>query len=166
MYLRLSPSQSWDAIAPALLDDLAQLTKANSIEGNKRDNVTVIYSPWSNLLKDGSMAVGQVGFRSDRLVRRVHVRQRENAVVNRLNKTRTEVAGPDLRAEREAHDEEKRKVERMGAQEKKAEEARVARERAEKKWQKDHAYDEVFTEEALEASSNQDRKAEDLEDFM
>ena len=31
-------------------------------KGNKRDNVTVIYTPWSNLKKDGSMAVGQVGF--------------------------------------------------------------------------------------------------------
>lgn len=31
--------------------------------GNKKDNVTVIYTPWSNLKKDGSMAVGQVGFK-------------------------------------------------------------------------------------------------------
>jgi hypothetical protein len=37
--------------------------------GNKKDNVTVIYTPWSNLKKDGSMAVGQVGFKDPRKVR-------------------------------------------------------------------------------------------------
>ena len=48
--------------------DCAQLTKANSIEGNKKDNVTIVYTPWSNLKKDGSMAVGQVGFKDQRKV--------------------------------------------------------------------------------------------------
>jgi hypothetical protein len=51
-----------------LLTDCAQLTKANSIEGNKKDNVTIVYTPWSNLKKDGSMAVGQVGFKDQRKV--------------------------------------------------------------------------------------------------
>ena len=51
-----------------LLIDCAQLTKANSIEGNKKDNVTIVYTPWSNLKKDGSMAVGQVGFKDQRKV--------------------------------------------------------------------------------------------------
>jgi len=60
--------QTWDAITEPLLVDCAQLTKANSIEGNKKDNVTVIYTPWSNLKKDGSMAVGQVGFRDQKKV--------------------------------------------------------------------------------------------------
>lgn len=36
--------------------------------GNKKDNVTVIYTPWSNLKKDGSMAVGQVGFHNQKMV--------------------------------------------------------------------------------------------------
>lgn len=51
-----------------LLVDCAQLTKANSIEGNKKDNITIVYTPWSNLKKDGSMAVGQVGFKDQRKV--------------------------------------------------------------------------------------------------
>ena len=37
-------------------------TMLTGTSGNKKDNVTVIYTPWSNLHKDGSMAVGQVGF--------------------------------------------------------------------------------------------------------
>lgn len=39
--------------------------------GNKKDNVTVIYTPWANLKKDGSMAVGQVSFKDPRKVRRL-----------------------------------------------------------------------------------------------
>ncbi|KAK1242419.1 hypothetical protein MKX07_000405 [Trichoderma sp. CBMAI-0711] len=34
--------------------------------GNKKDNVTIIYTPWSNLKKDGSMDVGQVSFHDPR----------------------------------------------------------------------------------------------------
>lgn len=34
--------------------------------GNKKDNVTIIYTPWSNLKKDGSMDVGQVSFHDQR----------------------------------------------------------------------------------------------------
>lgn len=48
----------------------------------------------------------------------------------------------------------------------KKEEARVAQERKEKKWQKDHAYDELFTEENMAAASNQDRGADWEDDFM
>jgi hypothetical protein len=36
--------------------------------GNKKDNVTIIYTPWSNLKKDGSMAVGQVSFKDNKKV--------------------------------------------------------------------------------------------------
>lgn len=87
-------------MAPELLTDCAQLTKANSIEGNKKDNVTIIYTPWSNLRKDGSMAAGQVAFKSEKLVKKIHVPQRENPIVNRLNKTRVEKF-PDLRTEKD-----------------------------------------------------------------
>jgi len=81
---------TWDAIPETLLTDCAQLVKANSIEGNKKDNLTVIYTPADNLKKTGDMAVGQVSFHSDKKVKRVHVPKRENAIVNRLNKTKIE----------------------------------------------------------------------------
>src|SRR5579859_4643887 len=86
--------------------------------GNKKDNVTVIYTPWSNLKKDGSMAVGQVGFKDPRKVsevvwgrrdvilisqiqvKKILVPQRENPLVNRLNKTKIEKF-PDLALEKE-----------------------------------------------------------------
>lgn len=105
-------------IPTGLLDDLAQLVKANSIEGNKKDNQQIIYTPWSNIKKTGDLAVGTVTFHNERKVsghahrtltvsswalmnagwettlagqvRRHFVKTRENAIVNRLNKTRRE----------------------------------------------------------------------------
>ncbi|EXF85988.1 hypothetical protein CFIO01_05923 [Colletotrichum fioriniae PJ7] len=156
---------TWDAIPQPLLTDLAQLTKANSIEGNKKDNITIIYTPWSNLKKDGSMAVGQVSFKDPRKVKKVLVAQRENPIVNRLNKTKVEKK-PDLQQERDDRLKELRKRDQASTLERKREEARVMQERKEKKWQKDHAYDDIFTEENMEATSNQNRDENWEDDFM
>ncbi|KAI5809638.1 hypothetical protein DFH27DRAFT_535634 [Peziza echinospora] len=165
IYLRLKPGQSWENIDKLLLNDLAQLTKANSIEGNKKDNVTIIYTPWSNLKKDGAMAVGQVGFKDQRKVKRVLCETRINAIVNRLNKTEVEKT-VDLAEEKASMEKEKRANARKVQLERAKEEARVARERKEKAWQKDHAYDEIFAEDLVEESSNQDRPADYYDDFM
>lgn len=48
----------------------------------------------------------------------------------------------------------------------KKEEARIMQERKEKKWQKEHAYDELFHEEDIEEANNQDRGEDFLDDFM
>ena len=49
VYMRLPSDLAWDAIPQPALYDCAQLVKANSIQGNKKDNIIVIYTPWSNL---------------------------------------------------------------------------------------------------------------------
>ncbi|KAI9819415.1 MAG: hypothetical protein M1832_003978 [Thelocarpon impressellum] len=165
VYLRMNEGDSWDNIPPALLQDCAQLTKANSIEGNKKDNLTVIYTPWANLRKDGSMAVGQVSFTDPKKVMKVLVGQRENAVVNRLNKTKVE-RFPDLRQEKEARLRELRRRDQAARDKRRKEEAQVARERRDLAWQKDHAYDELFTEENMAHSNNHDRPEDFLDDFM
>jgi hypothetical protein len=46
------------------------------------------------------------------------------------------------------------------------EEARIAKERKELAWRRDHAYDDVMTDEHLEESSNQNRDENFLDDFM
>ncbi|PPJ61319.1 hypothetical protein CBER1_05084 [Cercospora berteroae] len=161
VYLRMRDGEIWDRIPEDLLNDCAQLTKANSIEGNKKDNITVIYTPWSNLKKSGNMATGQVGFHNNKLVKRVYVEKRENAIVNRLNKTKVEKY-PDLRQEKADRENEERKKERIAAQAKKKEEARLAEERKQLKWQKEHMYDDVHTEDQMR--SNEDGFDED--DFM
>ncbi|KAM0482489.1 hypothetical protein ACHAPX_003007 [Trichoderma viride] len=157
IYLRMQPGQTWDGLPQELVMDLAQLTKANSIEGNKKDNVTVIYTPWANLKKDGSMDVGQV--------KRILVPNRENPIVNRLNKTKVEKK-PDLQAEKDDMLKRLRAKDQAAQQIKRKEEQRQAQEWKEKKWQKDHAYDSIFTEENMAASSNQDRAEDWEDDFM
>jgi hypothetical protein len=66
--------------------DCAQLVKANSIEGNKKSRVKVVYTMWSNLKKRPSMDVGQVGFHEEKACKYTTVDERENAVINRLMK--------------------------------------------------------------------------------
>lgn len=51
-----------DDIPASVLEDAAQLVKANSIQGNKMNNIDVVYTMWSNLKKTAGMEVGQVGF--------------------------------------------------------------------------------------------------------
>ncbi|XP_047315390.1 coiled-coil domain-containing protein 25-like [Impatiens glandulifera] len=101
VYLRLNKGQTMDDISEGLLEDCAQLVKANSIQGNKVNNVDIVYTPWQNLKKTASMDVGQVGFHNPKMVRTIRVEKRINDVVNRLNKTKVE-RKPDLKAEVEA----------------------------------------------------------------
>lgn len=116
-------------------------------------------------MKDGSMATGQVSFHNPKMVKKVLVKVRENAIVNRLNKTRVEKF-PDLMAEKEEYLKKQRKEERRLREEKKSQEKLEKRQREQLKWQKDHAYDELFSEENLQQSSNQDRDPDFLDDFM
>ncbi|KAG2623809.1 hypothetical protein PVAP13_3KG081435 [Panicum virgatum] len=92
VYVRLNKGQTMDDMSEGLLEDCAQLVKANSIQ---------VYTPWYNLKKTPSMDVGQVGFHNPKLVRTIKVEKRINEIVNRLNKTKVEQK-PDLKAEREA----------------------------------------------------------------
>jgi len=119
--------QTIDDIPSAVLEDAAQLVKANSIEGNKMNDVDVVYTMWSNLKKTQGMEIGQVGFHKDKDVRKIHVAKRVNTIVNRLNKTkRSEQV--NFSAEREQRDrnerEDKKKLLRDQKEKEKAEEKR------------------------------------------
>jgi hypothetical protein len=63
------------------------------------------------------MAVGQVSFKDPRKVKRFLIAQRENPIVNRLNKTRVENTQPDLQQEKEDHLRELRKKDQAARQE-------------------------------------------------
>ncbi|KAJ7162917.1 cytoplasmic protein [Mycena filopes] len=169
VYLRLPAdgSMAWDAIPEALLTDCAQLVKANSIEGNKKDNLTIIYTPADNLKKTGDMAVGQVSFHSDKKVKRVHVPQRENAIVNRLNKTKVERV---VDHEQDRVDRLKREAaaRRAAASEKKKADMELARAREAEKAAR--SYDSLFSgdlEEEEEGDGSRKKSVRELEeDFM
>nr|CAD7393416.1 unnamed protein product [Timema cristinae] len=101
VYLRLLPGQTIHDIPKEVLDDAAQLVKANSIQGNKMNDIDVVYTMWSNLKKTDGMEAGQVY--------KMRVAKRINEIVNRLNKTKRE-GQPDLQAEREEHDRKEREI--------------------------------------------------------
>uniref|UniRef100_A0A0K8TNB0 Coiled-coil domain-containing protein 25 n=1 Tax=Tabanus bromius TaxID=304241 RepID=A0A0K8TNB0_TABBR len=127
VYLRLKPDQTIDDVPAAVIEDAAQLVKANSITGNKMNNIDVVYTMWENLKKTPGMEVGQVSFHRDKDVRKIRVEKRMNEIVNRLNKTKVE-AHPDFRAEREKRDhaerEDKKKMQRLIKEKEKEEEKR------------------------------------------
>eukprot|EP00249_Psilotum_nudum_P021570 c28157_g1_i1 orf=388-1035(-) len=128
VYLRLQKGETMDSIPPEILEDCAQLVKANSIQGNKLNNLDVVYTPWTNLKKTPSMDVGQVGFHNSKLVRTTRVEKRINEIVNRLNKTKIE-RRPDLKAEKEQYNAAERSERKAQLREKKR---REEMERAEK----------------------------------
>eukprot|EP00246_Nothoceros_aenigmaticus_P001154 TRINITY_DN1152_c0_g1_i1.p1 TRINITY_DN1152_c0_g1~~TRINITY_DN1152_c0_g1_i1.p1 ORF type:complete len:216 (+),score=52.82 TRINITY_DN1152_c0_g1_i1:54-701(+) len=131
VYLRLHKGQTMETISAELLEDCAQLVKANSIQGNKLNNLDVVYTPWYNLKKTPSMDVGQVGYHNSKLVRTLRVEKRANDIVNRLNKTKVERT-PDLKAEREAYNAAERAERKAQTREKKRREEleRLEKERA------------------------------------
>ncbi|XP_031833298.1 coiled-coil domain-containing protein 25 [Nomia melanderi] len=161
VYLRLQFGQTIDDIPSIVLNDAAQLVKANSIEGNKINDVDVVYTMWSNLKKTQGMEVGQVAFHKDKDVRKIHVSKRINTVINRLVKTkRSEQV--NFRAEREQRDKNEREDKKRLMREQKE------REKAEEKRKKEEAeirsYNSLFNTSNM--ISNTENSGYDSDDFM
>ncbi|XP_046403540.1 coiled-coil domain-containing protein 25 [Ischnura elegans] len=161
VYLRLNKGQTLDDVPTSVIEDAAQLVKANSINGNKMNDVDVVYTMWSNLKKTEGMEVGQVGFHKDREVRKIRVAKRSNEIVNRLNKTKTE-RQPDLRGEREERDRKERESERRLQREKREREKEEERRREEEA--KIRSYSTLMDPGNM--TSNQDASGYDSDDFM
>lgn len=161
VYLRLESGQNLDDIPSAVLDDCAQLVKANSIQGNKVNNLEVVYTMWANLKKTASMDVGQVGFHSEKAVRKIRVEKRINEVINRLNKTKVIKDNVDFRSLREERDRKEREDKKAIEREKKKLEKEKEKEREE--LAKLRSYEGVMSEEKMK--SNKDYQSDD-DDFM
>lgn len=82
--------QTIDDIPSAVIEDAAQLVKANSITGSKMNNIDVVYTMWENLKKTPGMEAGQVSFHREKDVRKIRIEKKVNEIINRLNKTKTE----------------------------------------------------------------------------
>ena len=54
--------QTLDDVSMSVIEDAAQLVKYNSIQGNKMNDIDVVYTMWSNLHKTEGMEVGQVNY--------------------------------------------------------------------------------------------------------
>ena len=89
VYLRLNKNEKLEDINPEIIQKCGQLVKANSIEGCKLKEVTVIYTRWRNLLKTNDMVAGAVSFHDRLKVKRIKI-EKNNTIVNKINKTKTE----------------------------------------------------------------------------
>lgn len=169
VYVQLSQEEQLQNFADlkldeSLLEQVAQLTKANSIKGLKMNNVSIIYTTVDNLRSDGSTEDGTVTFINPQKVKRIHVAKKENSIINRLNKTKQDVEISTFVQEQEALLREwarsKKEKERGEAQREKEE--AVARMHAAK--MKKDPYGDLYTEENLRASSNEFRNENWVED--
>ncbi|KAH9445235.1 hypothetical protein Pst134EA_031557 [Puccinia striiformis f. sp. tritici] len=136
-------------------------------EGNKRDNLTIIFTPASNLKKTGDMATGQVSFHSDKIVKRVHVSTRVNGIINRLNKTKIEKTIVDLEQEKIEHEKELNRLKRSIAAQRAKEEQEVQAQR--KAELEARSYDKLFAQLDTEDYRDKGEKVEGFDsddDFM
>ena len=125
VYVRLPYGEDMDQLTDEMIEECCQLVKANSIEGSKLNDVKVVYTPWSNLKKTGAMDVGQVGYHNDKLQRFFTVRKKNNATLNKLEKTRVE-KDENFRDLREERDRRVNQIEREKMMLKREEEKREA----------------------------------------
>ncbi|CAL6013656.1 Conserved_hypothetical protein [Hexamita inflata] len=109
IYLRTLNQFTLDNLPKDLIEEAAQITKENSIEGCKLNNVCIIYTPAQNLLKDGSMDTGTVSFHQDKLVKRYHCAERDKEYVKWVEKNKIEDKSANLQQEKLDHEVEERK---------------------------------------------------------
>lgn len=157
---------------PQVLEECVQLVKANSIEGCKQNKVAVVYTPWENLRKTGSMAVGQVGFRDQKKVISVPHVEKDREVINRLNKTKVveDKSESDFQSEREEFDRMVLALKREKARQDAKEQQRVKAELVQAKHERD--YERIFEKgkqnmvEGFEATEDAKAAVAFEEDFM
>lgn len=162
VYLRLREGESIDNIPSSLLDDCCQLVKANSIQGNKQNNVDIVYTPWSNLKKTASMDVGQVSFHDEKEVRKAKVEKRINAIINRLEKTKVIIEKVDFRLEREQRDRKERTKQHQSIKEQKQKEKEEQKRKEEHK--RIQSYETVMKPDKMTSNKNVGSNIDD--DFM
>ena len=157
-----------DHLPPGALEDLCQLTKANSIEGCKV-TCDIVYTAWENLHKRGDMDTGTIGFKDQKKVIKVQGVERIKEISNRIEKTKTEEF-PDFAAVKAQHmhelqAEKKKKAKQL---------AKVKRQEAEAARQEKDArdYKHVMQAEKMTTNAEMDgtvdtsAAAEFEEDFM
>ena len=159
--MKKKKDQTIDDIPQAVLDDAAQLVKANSITGNKTNNIEVVYTMWSNLRKTANMEVGQVDFHNDKQVRKLKVAKRVNEIVNRLNKTKKELY-PDLEQERKERDREEHARKKQLLRVERNKKLQVDKDKREK--EKLKCYESLMSVEKMSLNTNKDGNESD--DFM
>jgi len=165
VYLRLKKGMTLENIPEEALVDCSQLVKANSIQASKLTNIIVVYTMFGNLKKTQGMDIGQVGFYSEKEVRRISVEKKLIEVVKRLEKTEVE-RNPNLREEKEKRDQNEKAAKKVEQKEKVKEAMRL--EEAKIKEAEIKNYSSVMVEANMKSNREMEKQnARDYEDnFM
>lgn len=168
VYLRLDEGQKLDELPEATITECAQLVKANSIEGCKLKEVEVVYTRWKNLHKTSSMEVGAIGFHDRSKIRKMIV-VKDNAIVNRISKTKEE-RFPNLEEEQLQRAQERRAAAKDEKRRQMFDEKIIKREREVQA--KLRSYDSIMKPEKMKSVSKYGSSADDSasraaeDDFM
>lgn len=130
--------------------------------------VDVVYTPWQNLHKRSNMEIGQIGFHDQNQVVKVRGVTRERDIIKRIEKTKTE-AYPDLRAQRQARDDEVRANQKARQREARKQQRIV--EEQKRKEAEECSYDRLFSKVTADAdlpkaTADDSAAIEVEEDFM
>eukprot|EP00299_Pterocystis_sp_00344_P007481 c2446_g1_i1.p1 GENE.c2446_g1_i1~~c2446_g1_i1.p1 ORF type:complete len:208 (-),score=46.81 c2446_g1_i1:11-634(-) len=161
VYLRMPRGMEMKDIPNEVIQEACQLVKANSIEGCKKDDVNVVYTPWGNLRKTAGMDVGQVGFKSEKDVVTVHKVEKNNDILRKLKKSKRE-AEPNLPEEKQQRDDSEKQIKRKIAEEERRREKAELNKRKEEA--RERSYDLILVPELM--TSNKDVKEDDDDSFM
>ena len=105
VYLRLPNTiQDYSEIPDEIIQECAQLTKANSIAGCKKASCGINYTWARNLKKTIGMETGAVTFHNQSIVKRISI-NKDKEMIKRIMKTKTE-AYPNLEEQLNDHNEE------------------------------------------------------------
>lgn len=96
-----------NSVPEAIINEMCQLTKANSIEGCKLAKCDIVYTPFLNLKKEERMDTGQVGFKDEACRIILKNVDKDKDIVKELEKTRTE-REVDFEAEKAQRESEER----------------------------------------------------------
>lgn len=143
VYLRLPEDGcTWEDIPPVVMKYCCQLVKNNSIEGCKKKECFVIYTPFSNLHKDtNTMQTGAVSFHDESLRRRVRV-EKDRELVKKIEKTKEDQGDLDFAALKAEH--EQVVLRRLKKERKEAAKAAKALKEQRKQHAYAHSYDRLF----------------------
>lgn len=107
----LSFCADYETLPAEVIEEACQLTKHNSIEGSKQTEVSIVYTPASNLKKTASMDTGQVGFKQQTKVKYVANVKKDKNIIKKLEKTKAEpnINLEEKKAERDRREKNEKK---------------------------------------------------------
>ncbi|XP_049848858.1 coiled-coil domain-containing protein 25-like [Schistocerca gregaria] len=102
VYIRMPKGKGIRDVPEDVLECCMQLAKHNSTKADRLPSAAVVWTPWTNLMKEPSMDVGQLGFVDHNLVFKKTV-LRNAALVKRIESTRVQRA-INLKEQKEERD--------------------------------------------------------------